>query len=198
MDVTATYDAVAKDWSRKMRRLGYERSYAKFLCKVAVPVGAVLDVGTGSGSFACAWVAMDGSRNLTLLDQSAAMLTVASSALREKGVSPRIVHAAIERYTPGRAFRTILAAHVLEHCADPLATIQRLEAWLEPGGQLVVVASKPHWCNWLIWPRYRHRWFGQEQMVALALRANLRLEGTSSLVYGPPRRTSLGYIFRKS
>ena len=87
----------------------------------------------------------------------------------------------------------ILAAHVIEHLADPAAGLARLAGWLAPGGSLLLVASRPHWCQWPIWLRWRHRWFAPDAVAAMADAAGLRLAALHRFPAGPASRTSLGY-----
>ncbi len=198
MNLIATYDRAADHWEKKIRHLGYEAAYATFFRRRAMRVGRVLDVGTGSGAFAGAWIAAGGSRTMTLLDSSPAMLAHAERGIRSRGVSPEVVHLSMQDYWPSQPFGAVLAAHVLEHSSDPQETLRRFADWLEPGGRLFLVASKPHWCNWLIWLRFRHRWFRSDEVVRLARAAGLALADTHVFDHGPPSRTSLAFQFIKT
>jgi 2-polyprenyl-3-methyl-5-hydroxy-6-metoxy-1,4-benzoquinol methylase len=198
METTARYDAAAPRWEHKIESLGYSAAYRRFLNTMVVPSGRVLDVGTGTGAFACCWLAAGGSQEITLLDPSRSMLVRADAAVRRCGATPEIVEAAIEDHCPYRRYFVILAAHVVEHSSDPAIAFHRFSEWLEPQGRLVLVVSRPHWCNWLIWLRYRHRWFSESEIVFLGRQAGLRHVATHSFTKGPPSRTSLGYVFIKT
>jgi 2-polyprenyl-3-methyl-5-hydroxy-6-metoxy-1,4-benzoquinol methylase len=161
------------------------------------PTGPVLDAGCGTGAFATSWLAAGGSTDLTLLDASAAMLTRATARLAALGTKATAIQTTLDRFAPAQPFQTILAAHVIEHCPDPGATFHHLAAWLQPGGRLILVISRPHWCNWLIWLRFHHRWFSATQVVQMARSAGLTHSLTHQFPSGPPSRTSLGYIFTK-
>lgn len=195
MTATATYNSAASKWSAKLRSLGYDRAYREFLHPHARPRGPVLDIGTGSGLFALAWVAVGGSRDLTLLDASPRMLDEAAAEMGAADLTCRLVLSDIDSFTPAERFDTILAAHVLEHCSDPQATMRRFAGWLRPGGQLLLAVSRPHWCNVLIWLRFRHRWFAADEIQRLGCQAGLQHLNTHRFVAGPPRHTSLGYVF---
>lgn len=197
METTVRYEAAAPIWDRKIDSLGYGAAYRGFLTTTVVPSGRVLDAGTGTGAFACAWLATGGSRELTLLDPSRSMLVRADAAVRRCGAAPEIVETAMEDHCPDRRYSVILAAHVVEHSPDPATAFRRFSDWLEPQGRLVLVVSRPHWCNWLIWLRYRHRWFSAGEIVSLGRAVGLRHVATHVFTQGPPSRTSLGYVFLK-
>mgnify|MGYP000282299840 CR=1 FL=1 len=197
MDIAAKYDRAAARWDEKLSQLGYAHAYRQLLQPHTNASHPVLDVGTGTGGFASAWLSEGGSRDLTLLDLSSHMLAKARARLEGAGTIPRIVQSSLERFDPDTRFGTILVAHVIEHCADPADAFIRMASWLSPRGQLILVASKPHWCNWLIWLRYRHNWFDASQIAALAHNAGLTRTDTHDFTAGPPGRTSRGYIFTK-
>ena len=148
-------------------------------------------------SVAQAWIIEEGSRDLTLVDPSGAMLAKAQTNLASLKVRPKTAKTQLEDFDPAVHFQTILAAHVIEHCDDPQAALQRFADWLQPGGTLFLVASKPHWCNWLIWLRFRHRWFKEQQILEMAGNAGFEHSLTYAFQTGPPSYTSLAYIFSK-
>lgn len=197
METTTRYDAAAPQWDRKIESLGYAAAYRGFLKTAAMPSGRVLDAGTGTGAFASAWLAVGGSRELTLLDPSRSMLARADENVRRRGIAPVIEAAAMEAHFPVKPYSVILAAHVVEHSPDPASAFRRFLDWVEREGRLVLVVSRPHWCNWLIWLRNRHRWFSEEEIIGLGCQAGLRHLATHAFTQGTPSRTSLGYIFRK-
>lgn len=197
MNIAAKYDRAAARWDSKLSQLGYTHAYRQLLQPHTNASHPVLDVGTGTGGFASAWLSEGGSRDLTLLDPSGRMLSKAQDRIKGAGALPRIVQSTLERFDPDTRFGTVLAAHVIEHCLDSADAFVRMASWLSPGGQLIIVASKPHWCNWLIWLRYRHNWFDASQIAALAHNAGLTRTDTHDFTAGPPGRTSRGYIFTK-
>lgn len=134
MDTIALYDRAAPKWERKIHRLGYWRAYSGFLKNIVTSTGPVLDLGTGTGTFAAVWVANNGSPDLTLLDPSGAMLAKAIGNLQALGITEKTTKLRIEDFTPHASYSAILAAHVVEHCADPAAVFCQLFGWLEPGG----------------------------------------------------------------
>lgn len=194
---TLRYDSAAPRWRDKMRALGYYDGYLGFL---SVPQRAsdrevrVIDIGAGAASFSEAWVAVNGApAELTLLEPSRAMLERGQAALRTRGVEPKLVQALLGEIDIEPADEA-LAAHVIEHCADPLAALRQIHDLLRPGGRLHLVVSKPHWCNLIIWLRWRHRAFRQDEILDLVSEAGFRIERVYSFPSGPPSRTSRGIV----
>lgn len=88
----------------------------------------------------------------------------------------------------------MLCAHVIEHLDDPDAGLAAMRAVLAPGGRLLLVVSKPHWCNALIWLRWRHRSLAPAQVRRLISAAGLACLMEHAFAAGPPARTSRAYL----
>ncbi len=194
--LTTRYDNAAGRWGDKMRTLGYADAYLGFLAAGprAGPRDRVCDVGCGSGAFAEAWMGIHGpASRITLLDPSRSMLTRAEAALARRGGRAQVVQDGLEGFQPKACFDYLLAAHVLEHVPEPAAALRRMRAWVQPGGRLWLVVSKPHWCNALIWLQWRHRAFRQAEVSDCLAVAGWRLDDTYAFPSGPPSRNSRGY-----
>ncbi|WP_298262180.1 class I SAM-dependent methyltransferase [uncultured Litoreibacter sp.] len=198
MDVPTQYENAAPTWNKKVSRLGYSKAYTEFLAQGALRSGPVLDVGTGTGTFASSWLEAGGSSDLSLLDQSTEMLKQARQHFALRGVSPKIINSKFDDFSTDTKFDAILAAHVLEHFENPAEAMRKFARTLAPQGRLYLVVSKPHWCNWVIWLRFRHRWFAPEVIQEMAQDAGLSEVAVHSFLSGPPSRTSFGYIFSKT
>lgn len=198
-DLSQRYSSAAARWSDKMRVLGYLDGYLGFLShrhRENVAGQSVIDIGTGTGAMAEAFVAVNGPpAEMTLLDPSERMLNHARDALMARKVAARMELAGLTEETSGQ-FDTLLAAHVIEHFDDPAWALAQMRRISRPGAQLWLVVSKPHWCSVLIWLKWRHRTFRQDEIVAMLGSAGFEPEGFYAFPAGPPSRTSFGVVAR--
>lgn len=183
-----------------MRALGYYDAYLGFLAEPGsrpTSPPRVIDVGSGTGAFAEAWVAVNGPpEDLILLDPAAQMLARGATALSRFGVTPQTVAASVESAAELAPADEVLAAHLIEHADDPTALLRRLRTMTRPSGRLRLVVSKPHWCNALVWLKWRHRSYAPDIVRGLLRASGFDLESEYSFPSGPPSRTSRGYVAR--
>ncbi len=195
--LTQRYRAASQGWQRRMSDLGYAAAYRDILDQFTVDgasANAIMDVGCGAGDFAAAYACGRGRiDHLTLVDPSVEMLQIAMARLAARALHLHGRATGIENITVRSVQDLILCAHVLEHTADPILALERLKHHLAPGGRIILVASKPHWCNWLIWLRWRHRSFDPGHLRKMIQAAGLDCRTDSGLSRGPPRRTSHAY-----
>ena len=192
--LVSRYDAAAHDWHRKVSRLGYPAAYGE-LFEGREPAARVLDIGTGSGAMAEAWVDGGLPRELTLLDPSEAMLTEAATRLGRYGVQiTRVADGVGTSDVAEGAFGAVLCAHVLEHLPDIEGALRWSRTRLRSGGRFYLVASRPHWCTALLRWVWGHRAFAPDDMVSRLARAGFAEIRTVPFSKGPPSRTSMGYI----
>lgn len=195
------YDDAAPNWGGKVDALGYQRAYGDFVRQQLLPLNSgslVCDIGTGSGTFALA--ALAGGplpANLTLIDPAAKMLRHACETLAPLANDITCIQTTLEQYQTDQRYDLVLGAHVIEHCPDPVRALQKLYRLLAPGGLLLLVISRPHWCQWLIWLRWRHRWYSETQVGAMAERGGLPVPECHRFTAGPPKRTSFGYKIKR-
>jgi demethylmenaquinone methyltransferase/2-methoxy-6-polyprenyl-1,4-benzoquinol methylase len=185
----------APRWGDKMRTLGYYDCYMGFL-SASGPCATrdVIDVGAGTAAFSEAWVAIHGApRELTLLEPSRAMLERGQAALQRRGIEPRLAPGLLGEIDLPPADE-VLAAHVIEHCADPSTALRQMRDLLRPGGRMHLVVSKPHWCNAIIWLQWRHRTFHKAEILGLVRAAGLKVDRVHDFPAGPPSRTSRGVV----
>ncbi|MFN5998865.1 MAG: class I SAM-dependent DNA methyltransferase [Paracoccaceae bacterium] len=201
--LTARYEAAAPTWGRRLAQLGFPAAYraimAEALDRLPPPAGpvAAVDLGSGDGAFAEVLVNRLGPRlSLALIDRSPAMLRAAEARLGPGRA--RLIAGDIggPEVLPGSQ-DIVTAAHLLEHLPDPDAALAGMARLLKPGGILILVVSRPHWCSRLVWLTWRHRRFREAEM-----RDALRRAGFTDLhcwqpPAGPPRRLSLAYAARR-
>ncbi len=176
-----------------MRLLGYFDAYLGFLSAQRQSVKNVLDVGCGTGAFAEAHAVVQPGAAMALLEPSASMLDRAKHALIARGVEANPIQARLEDFNSDTLFDGVLAAHVLEHCSDPVAALRKMRALVEPGATLWLVVSKPHWCNAIIWLQWRHRTYRPHEVQKMLNKSGWRLDDQQGFPVGPPSRTSRGY-----
>jgi ubiquinone/menaquinone biosynthesis C-methylase UbiE len=194
------YDDAAPLWQKKLRHLDVPKAYEDFVSR-AMPnahVDSIVDVGTGCGDLAAAACDVLGNpQKLVLIDSSANMLSYAKPRFACRDIDTECWHGDMFKIATRPKADLVLAGHVIEHCADPILAIKQLGDFLKPQGTLLLVVSKPHWCNWLIWLRWRHRWYKPEQIEAWAKFMGFAQVETFSMRYGALQRTSAGFRLKK-
>ena len=189
------YDAAAPGWADKMRLLGYFDAYLGFLsADPAANLGDnALDVGCGTGAFAEARAVVQPHGSVTLLEPSENMLFRAKGALARRGIDAVIARNWLSEFKAVQPYDCILAAHVLEHCTDPVDALRQMRELAAPGARLWLVVSKPHWCNAIIWLQWRHRTYRPDVVAKMLAQSGWGLEAEHGFPTGPPSRTSRGY-----
>ncbi len=149
--LAARYDAAAESWHGKIASLGCPAAYAdlvQHLGRSDASALDVLDAGAGSAGFSNAFIAEHGAPNsLMLRDISSGMLSVAKRSLQDAGVVAHCIVGDIESLPRAPRYDLILCAHVIEHCHKPVAALKALQGALQPGGVVLLLVSKPHWCT---------------------------------------------------
>jgi 2-polyprenyl-3-methyl-5-hydroxy-6-metoxy-1,4-benzoquinol methylase len=191
------YDRAASVWQSKMAALGYAAAYRDAVATLLpwhLPSQRVMDVGCGAGDFAAALATERGTiAVLTLADPAIAMLDAAKARLSRFARQLSAQARPIESLLAVPQQDIILCAHVIEHCPDPIAALRQLGSLLAPDGSILLVVSKPHWCNWLIWARWRHQCFSRADVLTLVAASGLCCTADLGFSRGPPSRTSHAY-----
>jgi ubiquinone/menaquinone biosynthesis C-methylase UbiE len=197
-DLRRHYNAAAAKWHHRIAALGYADAYRAAIAEL-LPSDArphrVMDVGCGAGSFAHAFVQEKGRVEcLTLIDPAAAMLHEAATRLSGAADEMTLLDRGLDALPRFPSQDVILCAHVIDHCPDPAHAIRRLGRALAPNGVILLIVSKPHWCNWLIWLNWRHRSYRPADMRAAVAAAGLRCLRDTGFASGAPSRTSHAYL----
>ncbi len=196
------YEAAASAWPRKARRLNSPEAYGTFL---AAALGAlppkpltVLDCGIGCGALSAAMAATS-RQPLTLhgIDASPAML---AEARKHLGAIPATLREG-DVHTlpyPDAAFDITIAAHLLEHLADPATALAEIARTTRPGGLVLLCLTRRSLTGLWVHLRWRTHLFSAPMANALIESAGLQPLHTAPL---PGRRfsphPSLACIARK-
>lgn len=204
------YDAAARRWHAEISRLGYLDAYRE-MCSASfdrlaptdpdAPV-RVLDAGAGTGGFSLSFARAHGrlqdrSRRLELdlLDRSKPMLDIAERILAADGLAARSMVGGLgEHPIEPAAYDVVLCSHLVEHMSDPVAALAHLHRALRPGGVLLIVVSKPHWCTAVLRLVWRHRAFDDREVEGSLAQAGFGATRRHRFSAGPPSRTSMGYV----
>jgi SAM-dependent methyltransferase len=198
----ARYDREAAGWHRRITRLGYVAAYQALAAEAAalgwfagnVPL-RLLDAGAGTGALALALgTRLPPGSIIELLEPSAAMRRAAIRNLAACGLPVFAIAGTLEALPAAASYDMVGAAHLIEHLPGTDVALRGLRQVLRPGGRLVLVVSRPHWCSRLVQLRWRHR-IPDDAEVTEAMRgagfAEPRLLGFPA---GPPWRTSRAYV----
>ena len=188
------YAEAAQGWQAGLARLGYPQAYAALFAG-APPAGRVLDVGTGSGAFAEAFLAgRPAPERLDLVDPVAEMLDVAGTRLTPLASDIRMIRSGLGSATvPEAGYDAVLCAHVVEHLDDPAGAVAWLASRVRPGGRLYLSVSRPHWCTALLRWVWGHRAYRPREVTGMLTGAGLAGIELQRYPKGPPSRTSCGY-----
>ncbi len=96
----------------------------------------VLDVGCGAGDVSLLAAGLVGAGGSVLgVDQAGEAVAVATARAAARGATNvSFERAAIDEATFDRTFDAVIGRFVLLYCADPVATLRRVAAWVRPGG----------------------------------------------------------------
>ncbi|MCK0095452.1 class I SAM-dependent methyltransferase [Yoonia sp. F2084L] len=194
--LTQSYDIAASQWRTKIEGLGYAAAYRWMIaaCGLRTQHAHAIDVGCGTGDFSRALIEVAGPpKCLTLLDPAEQMVATATRSLTHIAPDLKPVVAGLEDAVK-HPHDIILCAHVIEHFSDPCAALALLGTQLAPDGKLLLIVSKPHWCNWIIWVRWRHRMIRPTRMLEYFAQTGLSCEWDAPFLAGPPSRSSHAYL----
>jgi ArsR family transcriptional regulator len=146
--VEAWFNEHAAEWEQERslhsREAGVEAAIIAALGGPGMPLGDLVDVGTGTGRM----IELLGRRASSALgiDRSPEMLRIARNRLDAAGLDGARVQAG-DMYAlplPEAACDTIVLHQVLHFADDPAAVLREAARVLRPGGRLLVVDLMPH------------------------------------------------------
>ena len=196
MQITQSYNTAANRWRTRIEGLGYAAAYRWLIRQSGLQSHrkTVLDAGCGTGEFARALIEVSGRpAQLTLLDPARDMIANARLSLRHLATSLHTEICGLED-APQIEHDIVLCAHVIEHFSDPRGALRLLRQQLARDGAMLLVVSKPHWCNWIIWLRWRHRMIRPAVLLGWLADAGLHCNWHAGFPAGPPHRSSHAYL----
>lgn len=152
MELTDRYNHEAALWQQTLKRLGVAGAYqslANALYRrlnngVADKTLNILDCGAGTATLSIA-LARRHARpaNISAVDISAQMIQQASSAFDRAGLAVDLKLADIRKLPYANNTQdVVIAAHVLEHLADPSPALAEMYRVLKPGGLIALCCTR--------------------------------------------------------
>ncbi|MEM8753407.1 MAG: class I SAM-dependent methyltransferase [Pseudomonadota bacterium] len=182
-EIARRYDREAPRWGDLLAQLGSPRAYERLLAAslakrpalaAAGPLRA-LDCGAGDGalSLALARVAPRGV-SADAVDLSPRMLAEARRRFAEAGLDAATQVADVRDlpYLDG-SFDVVMAAHLLEHLADPTAALAEMARVLRPGGLMILCLTRRAALGVYIHLKWRTRLTTEPEALGLMRRAGL-------------------------
>ncbi len=199
--LAAAYDRAAATWHRTIDKFGFVEAYGDLLDAAAGRLPkrgkrlGVLDAGAGTAGFSLAFARHFGRADFDLLDVSNEMLLRGAQTLASEGLSCGRICSDVDALAQRpKRYDVVLSAHLIEHVEDAAKALSALRTALAPGGLLVLVVSKPHWCTALVRLRWKNRAYRPAEMQTLLARTGFEDIDTFAFSSGPPSRLSAGYI----
>ncbi len=169
-----SYDRAAAGWTAKLERFGFPRAYETLFRQAlsgdwqpdAGRRPAVLECGIGTATLSCALArVMPMPFRLDAVDLSRRMLDRAGARLAAAGLDARLRRADVRMLPyPDNSFDLVMAAHVLEHLADPDVALAEMRRVLKPGGLLIVCLTRRSFFGLYVHVKWRIRQMTSDQV----------------------------------
>ncbi|MDA0268369.1 MAG: class I SAM-dependent methyltransferase [Cyanobacteria bacterium] len=202
------YDASAHHWHENLARLGQLHDYQLLFESQAVrdrlnhldPTSHILDCGMGTGAFSLALLdSIEQPAHISGVDISYPMLTHARQILSDRCATLDLRWGNIRRLPFADAsFDAVIFAHVLEHMADPVATLREMVRVLKPGAPLVGSVTRQGLGQVLMAMRWHNRGYTYHQLDAFLQAAGLEAAKPFDYGTGWSKWTCIAVIGRKS
>lgn len=202
------YDASADQWHDNLARLGQLHDYQLLFESQAVrnrlshldQTSHILDCGVGTGAFSLALLdSVNQPAHIAGIDISYPMLTHARQILSDRCATLDLHWGNIRRLPFADAsFDAVIFAHVLEHMADPIATLSEIVRVLKPGAPVIGSVTRQGLGQVLMSLRWHNRGYTYHELNAFLQAAGL--EAVRSFDYGTgwSKRMCIAAIGRKS
>ncbi len=186
------YDTSAHQWQDNLARLGQLHDYQLLFENPSVrnrllhldSTSHIIDCGIGTGAFSLALLeSVEQSTHVSGVDISDSMLTQARQTLEHRCRTLDVRQGDI-RSLPfaDESFDAVIFAHVLEHMADPVATLCEMVRVLKPGAPLIGSVTRKGLGQVLLSLRWQNRGYTASQLDAFLQAAGL--EVVRSFDYG--------------
>lgn len=208
-ELVQRYDSASSTWHDTLNQLGVVTAYRHLLNRIlrqqryaqtATPL-KVLDAGIGTAAMAGALhdivkvpVELEG------IDISPAMLCKAKKQLQNRGINAHLQEANVQTLPfEGERFDIVLAAHVLEHLADPEPAVAELHRVLKPGGVVVLCVTRHSSLGAYIQMKWRTHRVARTSALGWLRRAEFQsVRAVPFKRRSIARHLSIGYVGRKS
>ena len=209
VELTNQYDAVAQSWNRTLSRLGVSKAYqslANALYRELVThhrdtTLRVLECGAGTAELSRAFVELHQNPvEVCAVDISAEMLRQARQEFRNAGLEAELVVSDVRNLPfSDNSQDVVIAAHVLEHLADPQPAIAEMFRVLKPDGLALLCCTRQSfsgkwiqmkWRTHTVTPQLMRAWLGQQGCDRIK---QISIDNQSKL-----NKFSLAFIAKKS
>ncbi len=140
------FDRLARRYrlANGLMTLGRDRAWRRTAIRAAAlpPGGRLLDVGAGTGEFACAALKLDARARIAAIDFSPGMLAVGRRADRAKRIAWCCGDARRLPFGDG-AFDAATSGFLLRNVPDALAVLREQVRVVRPGGRVVCLETAP-------------------------------------------------------
>ncbi|EKU96495.1 methylase involved in ubiquinone/menaquinone biosynthesis [Leptolyngbya sp. PCC 7375] len=186
------YDASAHQWQDNLARLGQLHDYQLLFESQVVrnclshldQTSQILDCGVGTGAFSLALLdSIDQPAHVSGVDISYPMLTHAQQILENRCTTLDLRWGDIKSLPfADKSFDAVIFAHVLEHMAEPEATLREMVRVLKPGAPLIGSVTRKGLGQVLMSLRWQNRGYASNQLDSFLQAAGL--EAMRSFDYG--------------
>ncbi len=181
VELTDRYDAAAKSWNQTLSRLGVSKAYQSLANSLYGELVAhhrdtelrVLECGAGTAELSRALVALHPNPvQVCAVDISAEMLRQASQEFQNAGLEAELVLSDVRNLPfSDNSQDVVIAAHVLEHLADPRPAIAEMFRVLKPEGLALLCCTRQSfsgkwiqmkWRTHTVTPQLMRAWLDQQ------------------------------------